>query len=75
MLNRMTTGFSDFKAIRDQYLQLHPPSVMGLTKEALFIKMSEEATQRDRLNVQNTVLAVLEDVKFLVLDLKTTAED
>ena len=75
IIERMTDEFPEFRDTRSEFLSRNPPAEKGLAKEALFVKMVEGATRSDRLLVANTILAVLEDTRFLVFDMVNYAED
>lgn len=48
---------------------------MGLSKESLYVKINKDASRKDRINVQNTILSVLDDTKILFLDLNKYESD
>ena len=58
ILNRTSESFPYMQETRELYLSSNPPATMGLSKEALFVKMIPEATRQERLVVTNTILAV-----------------
>jgi len=53
----------------------NPPATNGLIKEALYVKMNEQSTRLDRLQVSNTIYSVIEDSTLLIMDAVNLEED
>ena len=51
------------------------PDTFGLIKENIYVKMHENTTRWDRLQVSNSMFSVIEDQSLVLLDALNLAED
>ena len=68
ILDRVTDSFDEMRETRQQHLIEYPMANLGLSKEALFIKLAPGTSRQDRLRVSNTVLAAIDDPHAIMFD-------
>jgi hypothetical protein len=75
IIERVSSTFPELGEIRNRVIFNNPPATNGLIKEALYVKMKEESTRVDRLQVSNTIYSVIEDSSLLIMDAVNLEED
>jgi hypothetical protein len=75
IISRIITTFPEMEQIRTDILAANTPYSFGVIKDALYVKMHENTTRSDRLQVSNSILALIEDQNMNLMDLINAAED
>jgi len=75
IIDRVSLTFPELGEIRKRVLFNNPPSIYGLKKEVLFIKMTEKSTRMDRKQLSNIIYSVVEDSNLVIFDSINLEED
>jgi len=75
IIDRVSLTFPELGEIRERVILSNPPSIHGLLKEALFVKMNEKSTRLDRKQISNILYSVIEDSSLIIMDAVNLEED
>lgn len=75
IIDRMTSTFPEFARQREQVLAEAPQSNYGLIKESVFVRLRDGVTKNERLQVQNLMLANIEESQFMFWDMLQQFDD
>lgn len=75
IVNRVSSTFPELGDIRKKVLIENSPASFGLVKEAVYVKMQQNTTRWDRLQVSNSMFSVVEDQYLVLMDILNLHED